>query len=177
MDDLSAVRWLARDVLPPDELSTDVPAPVLVSTNLTPAVRKYISWWIRNADPAGRFAAKTRWLRRLPSPLPLRILLALGYDGFVYEKDAAIMGHVFFQRRGSALHAFSGAVDDPFGGRGYAVVMLFDCVAYASRLPGVDRARVGAGWNNINRRFLDRLKKREAQLGWRVEPDGWVTFR
>jgi len=61
MDALTDLRWLARNVLsaPPD-----LPDPFLNSRSLTPAVRDYLAWWIRHLDPAGRFAAKTRWLRR-----------------------------------------------------------------------------------------------------------------
>jgi hypothetical protein len=84
---------------------------------------------------------------------------------------------VFFQRRGAAVHGFSTAVSAPFDGYGYSVVIMLDYVAYASQLPGVERARVGRGQNNVTQRFLQRLKKYERHLAWHVAPDGWVTFR
>jgi hypothetical protein len=179
MDDLSRLRWLARDVLPEalTTLSPDLPAPVLLSAHLTPAVREYVSWWIGHADPAGTFAAKTRWLRRLAPPLLLRILLTLGYDGLVYVKEDAIIGHVFFQRRSAAMHGFSTSVTEAFDGRGYSVVMMMDYVAYASQAPGIEKVRVGTGQNNVTRRLLQRIRKHEGRLGWNVGLDGWITFR
>jgi len=174
MDELNELRWLARAV-GPEALTAALPYPVLVSTH--PLVcRDYVCWWIANANPSGRFAAKTRWLRRLPAPLLLRILLALGYDGLVYITEAGIMGHVFFQHRGAAVHGFSAAVSEGFDGRGYSVVMLLDYVAYAFRNPGVVKARIGTGRNKISRRLLARIKEQEGRLGWQVTPDGWVRF-
>jgi hypothetical protein len=61
-------------------------------------------------------------------------------------------------------------------GKGYSVAMLLDFVAHAHNTPGVGRVRVGAGQNNVTRRFLERIKKHESQLGWQVSLDGWVTF-
>ena len=58
---------------------------------------------------------------------------------------------------------------------GYSVVMMMDYVTYALRLAGVARVRVGTGRNNVTRRFLERIKKHEAVLGWRVGEDGWVA--
>jgi len=106
----------------------------------------------------------------------VRALLARGYDGLVYPQLDAIVGHVFFQRRGSALHGFSTAVDEAFDGEGYSVVMVLDYVAYGAQLPGITELRIGTGRNNTTRRLLARIKKHERHLGWRVSPDGWVRF-
>ena len=54
--------------------------------------------------------------------------------------------------------------------------MMLDFVAHAHSLPGIDRVRVGAGQNNVTRRFLERIKKHEDHFGWQVSLDGWVTF-
>jgi hypothetical protein len=153
-----------------------MPSPVLASTHQTRAVRDYLIWWITHPNPTGTFAARTRWLRWLPAPWLLRAMFALGYDGLVYLRNEQVIGHVFFQRRGAHVHGFSTAVSEPFVGYGYSVVILTDYVAYASQLPGVDRARVGRGQNNVTYRFLQRLKKYEHQLAWHVGQDGWVTF-
>src|SRR5262245_45392485 len=112
--------------------SLDVPTPTLASRHLTPAVREYLLWWITHPDPAGTFAAKTRWLRWLPAPVLLRAMFALGYDGLLYLKDDRVVGHVFFQRRGAETHGFSTAVSEPYDGYGYSVVIMLDYVIYAS---------------------------------------------
>jgi RimJ/RimL family protein N-acetyltransferase len=156
--------------------SLELPTPVLVRRDRRRVTRDYLIWWIRHPDPTGMFATRTRWLRWLPAPLLLRLLFARGYDGLVYVKDDVVVGHVFFQRRGPALHGFSIGVNEPFTGTGYSVAMLFDYVAYASQVPGIVRVRVGRGQNNTTRRFLQRLRKYEDQLAWRVDDDGWVTF-
>jgi hypothetical protein len=152
------------------------PAPVLASVHRTAVVRDYLAWWATHPNPAGTFAARTRWLRLLPCAWLVRPMFALGYDGLIYLDGGAAVGHVFFQRRGRDLHGFSTAVSPPFDGSGYSVVMLLDFVAYAAACPGVERARVGRGANNVTQRFLQRLTQHERELGWRVAADGWVVF-
>jgi hypothetical protein len=173
-------RWLARTVLGAgNRLVEQLPPPVLVSAHLGrahPAIRGYVSWWIRHADADGGFAKKTWWLRWLPDGVLFRLLTALAYDGIVYPGEGSIIGHVFYQRHGDALHGFSTAVSEQFAGNGYSVVMLLDYVAGASRVPGVARARVGTGRNNTTRRLLERLAGHAEELGWRVTLDGWVAF-
>jgi hypothetical protein len=151
-------------------------APVLASAHRTAAVRDYLAWWATHPNPAGTFAARTRWLRRLPGAWLVKTMFVLGYDGLIYLDGGVAVGHVFFQRRGRELHAFSTAVSPPFEGSGYSVVMLLDFVTYAAACPGIERARVGRGANNVTQRFLQRLAQHERELGWRVEADGWVTF-
>ena len=101
----------------------------------------------------------------------------VGYDGLIYARGGRIVGHVFWQRHGAALHGFSTAVPEGLEGGGYAAVMLLDFVAHAAHLPGITRARVGRGRNNITRRLLARLKRHADALGWQIGDDGWVTFR
>ncbi len=171
-------RGVLRDVLARASRigSLELPEPVLASAHQTRVVRDYLMWWITHPDPAGTFAARTRWLRWLPARWLLRAMFALGYDGLLYLKGGRVIGHVFFQRRGLAVHGFSTAVSAPFDGYGYSVAIVLDYVAYASQMPGVVRARVGRGQNSVTKRFLQRLKKHERQLSWRVDPDGWVAF-
>jgi hypothetical protein len=178
---LASLRWLARRMLAPDlaGLLERVPAPQLVSGGLTGPTRPmqdYVLRWIDRREPGSTFEARTRWIRWLPRRCFVRALLACGYDGLVYPQREAIVGHVFFQRRGSALHGFSTAVDEAFDGEGYSVVMVLDYVAYGAQLPGITELRIGTGRNNTTRRLLARIKKHERHLGWSVSPDGWVRF-
>jgi RimJ/RimL family protein N-acetyltransferase len=175
--DLARARWLQPGVMPSSvvRLAAELPTPQLASGNSTPAVREYLLWWIGHSNPGGRFRAQTRWLQWVPSTIRARSLFALGYDGLIYVKNGAIMGHVFYQRHESSIHGFSTAISEPFDGRGYSVAMLLDFVAHAHNTPGVGRVRIGAGQNNVTRRFLERIKKHESQLGWQVSLDGWVT--
>ena len=98
----SRALWLRSQALSPAirRLAAEVPQPVLVREHLTPVVADYLSWWIQNADPAGAFSARARWLRHLPATWCFRLLSALGYDGLLYFDGGAVIGHVFFQRRG-----------------------------------------------------------------------------
>lgn len=153
-----------------------LPAPVLASRHQTAAVRDYLAWWATHPNPSGTFAARTRWLRCLPGGWLVKTMFALGYDGLIYLDGATAVGHTFFQRRGTDLHGFSTAVSPPFEGAGYSVVMQLDFVTYASGCPGIVRARVGRGTNNVTQRFRERLKAHEQALGWTVEADGWVRF-
>ena len=153
-----------------------LPAPVLATRHQTAAVRDYLAWWATHPNPSGTFAARTRWLRRLPSAWLVKTMFALGYDGLIYLDGEAPVGHTFFQRRGAELHGFSTAVSPPFEGAGYSVVMQLDFVTYASTCPGIVRARVGRGTNNVTQRFRTRLKAHERELGWTVEADGFVRF-
>ena len=50
---------------------------------------------------------------RIPAGLK-RLLSALGYDGLLYFDGGAVIGHVFFQRRGRNVHGFSTAVDERY---------------------------------------------------------------
>jgi hypothetical protein len=168
---LEEVRWLAREVIGE---AIELPAPLLVSSHIrrNRVVSDYVIWWTSHPDAGSNFESKTRWTRWLPHALRWRLMVWLGYDGIVYPHGQdSIMGHVFFQRRGTALHAFSMAVNWQFGGGGHGAIFLLDFIAYASRLPGISRARAGRGTDSL----FSRIKRLEEKLGWRVS-DGWVTF-
>jgi hypothetical protein len=174
-------RWLAQRMLFKDiaGLQKAVPAPWLVSDHPRRSerqVRDYIMRWVARPVSGSCFAVRTRWLRWLPSRLLVRLLANRGYDGLLYALPDRIIGHVFFQRHGDAIHIFSAAVDEEFEGRGYSGVMLLDCLTHASGLKGVTLARMGTGANVFTQRFLQRLRRHEAALGWQVGEDGWVEF-
>lgn len=180
--ELPAVRWLRQQVIESDSDATaaNFPAPSLVSANLgctSGVLRDYVLWWITHPDRGSDFAVRTRWTRWLPAPMLLRAMMWLGYDGFLYLRGDHVLGHVYFQRRGSSMYAFSAAVDPELRGKGYAVMMIMDCLAYASQLPGITQARVGRGNSEYNSRLLARIRTHEARLGWKVDADGWVAFR
>ena len=149
------VRWLARAVLAQAraDLVFHLPIPWLASAHLQEPgfVRDYALRCIAYPEARSRFEARTRSLRQLPAALLLPAVCARGYDGLIYPAGDGILGHVFFQRRESAVHCFAAAVNEAHCGRGYSVVMMLDFVAYASRLPGVKCARVGTGRNNVTR--------------------------
>ena len=178
-------RWLARRVLAAGSVPalSELPAPRPVSRALrrdSPArsrVHEYLRWWIDHADDQGAFARRLRWLRWLPSAVLLRLLTALDYDGLLYQDSTGVLGHVFYQRHGEALHGFSVGVGERPSRHGLGAVMLLDYIAVASAMPGVASARIGRGANATTRRILQRLRAREAELGWRVSEDGWVRFR
>jgi hypothetical protein len=177
--DIEEVRWLARIVLPEETAGlSDLPIPVLVSDRLGSdgCVRRHVQWWIEHPEVGGGFEVATRKWRLLPRALLPRLLIAQGYDGIVYIKEESILGHVFFQRRGTSWHAFGAAVSDGFQGQGYSIIMLLDYLAYATHAPGVAQARVGRGRNSVARRLLDEVQRHQEYLGWRVDDDGWVTF-
>jgi hypothetical protein len=178
---LAKVRWLARRVLSPDvaALARTVPTPCLVSAHprrVAQRVRKYVVWWVKHAVGGSAFEAKTRWLRWLPERLLVRVLLARGYDGLLYVQGESIAGHVFFQRHGDALHAFSTAVSKELEGDGYSVVMMLDFVAYGAQLAGIRQVRIGRARNNATRRLLARIARHDAALGCQVLADGWVSL-
>ena len=178
---LDSLRWLARLVLAGDAsgIVHEVPVARLLSAELgcSPVVRDYALRWATHPDPRGGFASRTRWLRRLPGPWLVRLLTVLAYDGVIYLRGDEVIGHVFYQRHGDAWHGFSTAVSGGHAQRGYSVVMMMDFIALAAQTRGIRRARVGTGSNAVTRRLLERVRRREEQLGWRVSEDGWVDFR
>jgi hypothetical protein len=177
----AGVRWLARIVLAQarTELVANLPAPWLASDHLqepTGVVRDYVLRCIAQPQAGSKFEARTRSLRELPDARLLAAVRGRGYDGLIYPGRDAILGHVFFQRRGTAVHAFATAVNDAQSGRGCSAVMLLDYLAYACQLPGITQARVGTGRNNVTRRLLSRVQKHAEELGWCVRNEGWVRF-
>jgi hypothetical protein len=171
-DALPGVRWLAAKLVPS---AADVPLPVLASSRLRAG--DAVTHDYLRASPGSAFESRSRKFRWLPSALMPRLMAWAGYDGLLYFSGGRIIGHVFFQMRRGALHGFSTAVDAEMEGAGFSVVFLLDFVAHAARLPGIRAARVGTGGNNTTRRLLARIKAQEGELGWRVNEDGWVTFR
>lgn len=176
MRELNDVRWLARELLPAEAIG-GLPHPVPLRSHLSDEVRRYVARFIENPISGGRFARKTRWLRRVPRAIAIRVLFALGYDGLLYLANGSVAGHVFFQRHGATLHAFSGALENDFAGHGRSLVFMLDFVAHAASLRGVRQARVGTGSNVFSRRLIETLSANQQRLGWSVTADGWVTFQ
>lgn len=176
---MGGLRWLAESLLPDNEPGLrDLPAPSLMRVLLrrSPRVRGYVLRFARHPEAGENFHARTRWLRRLPAAWLVRMLIALGYDGIIYVRGETVIGHVFYQRHGDTLHAFSTAVNEVFEGRGYWRVMVLDYVAYAAQRPDIVGTRFGREGNAMARRLLRRIKEHEERLGWRVHSDGWVRF-
>jgi hypothetical protein len=157
-------------------IARPLPTPMLASAERSAAVRDYLAWWATHPNPAGSFASRTRRVRWLPARWLPPVMFALGYDGLIHLDAGTVVGHVFFQRRGADLHAFSTAVHPPFEGCGYSLVFLLDFVVYAAGRSDVRAARVGRGQNRVAQRFLERLRAHESALGCRVDADGWIRF-
>jgi hypothetical protein len=140
------------------------------------ATRTYVAWWMRHPDEGSTFDARTSILRELPDEAVLATLVQRGYDGLIFESEGEIAGHVFFQHHGSELCAFSAAVTERFrGGRRWATFLL-DYVAYAASMPGIQRASVGTGRNDVGRLVVKLLLPHALELGWRADDDGWIDF-
>jgi hypothetical protein len=179
--DLAGLRWLARMVLVNDSarLLDDVPAPCLAGTYAERTDHRlwhYVMRWITAPDPGSAFEARTLLLRGLSGVQLYRAIRDLGYEGLIFATAETVLGHVFFQRQGNALHAFSAAVAGPFNGKGYSTFMICDYLAYAAQSSGIAKARIGRGRNNLTRRILARINNHKQALGWHVADDGWVTF-
>jgi hypothetical protein len=170
--------WLRPRALPArfTRLAPELPLPALASERATPIVHDYLAWWIAHPDPGGQFAARTAVLQSLPPDVQQQQLFSHGYDGLIYEDGAAVIGHVFFQRHGNAMHAFSIALSDDRSGRGVSVVMSLDFLSYSSIQPGVERVRLGSGRTTPPRRFLDRMEEFGPRFGWHVGVDAWLAF-
>ncbi len=136
----------------------------------------YLAWWIRHPDPDSSFERATRHLINLPDSLFIATLRGMDYDGLLYRQDGKIVWHVFFQRHGGDLCAFSCSVgEQSLPGKVWATIAA-DFTAFASMCAGVRRARWGSGNHPITSHFLTLLKPHAAQLGWSVSADGWIEF-
>jgi hypothetical protein len=155
----------------------DLPdSPARVHPDCGPFIRDYVLRWARYPESGGDFDLKTASLRLLPDALLLRALLRFRYSGLVFTREEAVIGHVFYQQHGDALHGFSIAVNAPFQGHGFAHVMAMDYIAYASQRDDIAAVRIGRGRNTFVRELLDLLGQHQERLGWRVRADGWIEF-
>jgi hypothetical protein len=171
-----AVRWLARECgLPP------APEPHLASAALADAARAdaaiaHLAWWSRHADAGSNFVRVTRNLADGADASRVAALLARGYDGLLYCRDGAIVGHFFFQRHGDEMHAFAGWSAETLRASGLIASAALDFIAYASAADGIVRVRVGTGAHPIAHRLLAPVAPVAARLGWRLREGCWLDF-
>lgn len=171
-----AVRWLARECgLPP------APEPHLASAALADAARAdaaiaHLAWWSRHADAGSNFVRATRNLADGADASRVAALLARGYDGLLYCRDGAIVGHFFFQRHGDEMHAFAGWSAETLRASGLIASAALDFIAYASAADGIVRVRVGTGAHPIAHRLLAPVALVAARLGWRMREGCWLDF-
>ena len=168
-----AIRWLAEQCgLPP------APAPHLASAMIVRDARAvaHIAWWSRHADANSNFARAVCDIPDGPDSLRVAALLTRGYDGFLYLRDGAIVGHFFFQRHGDEMHAFAGWSDESLRASGLIASAALDFIAYARAAEGVVRVRVGTGAHPIAHRLLAPVATVAARLGWRLREGCWLDF-
>jgi hypothetical protein len=170
-----SVRWLADLCgVPPLHYLPHAASEEVAQQTHAAEVVAHVGWWARHPVPGSNFARSIGPLPDIPDVELFAALRQKGYDGLLYRDEREIIGHCFFQRHDSELHAFSMWVSEEHRGGGLMVISCFDFMAYASALPGVVRARFGTG--QPGDRFLEPLKPFSADLGWRVPGGAWVEF-
>ena|ERR1043166_2842318 len=175
-DEALLVRWLAELCgFPPTALIPCLARTLLAKRETAHAVTQYLAWWIRHPNPDSIFDRATRHLLDQPDSMLIETSRAMHYDGLLYRRDGEIVSHVFFQRHGADLCAFSCSVGESRGGKVWSTIAA-DFTAYASMLAGVRRARWGSGNHPITSHFLALIEPHAGKLGWRVFPDGWIEF-
>ena len=162
--------------LPSAPYYPDLASAVMVDGERMAAALEHIAWWSRHPDAGSRFERAIRNLPDTSDASRVATLRALGYDGLLYFQHSKIIGHVFFQRHGSALHGFSCWADDTLRGRIFFRIAVMDFLAHASQCPDIVRARAGGGHYPITTLVLARLRRVADRLGWRLRDDGWVDF-
>jgi hypothetical protein len=175
-DEALSVRWLADLCgLTPTALVPSLASTLLAKPGTAHAVAQYLAWWIRHPNPGSAFDRATRHLIDQPDSPLIETLLGMHYDGLLYRRDGEIGGHVFFQRHGADLCAFSCSVGKSRPGKVWATIAA-DFTAYAAALAGVRRVRWGSGNHPITGQFLALIEPHAAKLGWHVFADGWIEF-
>jgi hypothetical protein len=175
-DDVLSVRWLAELCgLPLAPLVPTLASALLARRETAHQLANYLAWWIRHPDPGSSFERATRHLINLPDSLLIATLRGMDYDGLLYRQGSEIVWHVFFQRHGPDVCAFSCSVGESRGS-GVWPTIAADFTAFASMLAAVRRARWGSGNHPISGHFLTLLKPHATKLGWCVSADGWIEF-
>jgi hypothetical protein len=170
-----SVRWLADLCgVPPLDYLPHVASEEVAQQEHTAEVVAHVGWWARHPVPDSNFARSIGTLSDIPDAELFAALRQRGYDGLLYRDEREIIGHCFFQRHDSELHAFSMWGSDKHRGGSLMVIACFDFMAYASARPGIARARFGAG--QLGDRLLRPLKQFSAGLGWQVRTGAWVEF-
>ncbi len=134
----------------------------------------HIGWWSRHPNAGSQFAHLVGPIPDIPDSQLFAALNQRGYDGLLYKMDGKVIGHCFFQRHDTELHAFSVWISEQHRGGTFMAIAGFDFIAYASTCPGIVRARVGTG--HPGDRVLRPLKRFSEGLGWCVRKGAWVDF-
>src|SRR5262245_61301125 len=98
--------------LPSAPYYPDLASTVLADGEYRAAALQHIVWWSRHPDAGSAFERATEDVPDSSDASRVANLHALGYDGLLYRQHGKIIGHVFFQRHGSALHGFSCWADE-----------------------------------------------------------------
>jgi hypothetical protein len=174
--DLLSLRWLGEMCgLPAVSVFPRLASAMIAREDDAAKVVAHIAWWSRHPDPGGNFERAARDLPDMPDIEHVAALAALGYDGLIYQQGGAIVGHFFFQRHIAEMHAFAAWADEQHRGGKLMANAAMDFLAYASRSPGVLRARIGTG-HAFAARLLSPLMPLCGQLGWHLRDGGWVDF-
>lgn len=174
--ELRSVRWLAeRCGLAAADILPELTSVLLTQDKRRPAVVAHVAWWAKHPAAGSYFEQAARSLPDVPDPALVALLQEMRYDGLLYLERADIVGHLFFQRHGAELHAFSVWFGESLRGGDMLSVALLDFLAYASDLPGIARARVGAT-NPVLRRLFAPVHPTLVDIGWRVRDGGWIDF-
>lgn len=140
-------------------------------------VERYVVDKIRNADRAGLFHKKTRFISRLPKTVLLKLMKMQGYDGIVFEEKGKIISSVFFQRHGNALHMFGITVEPTMRGKGMATESTIEFIKHAKKVQGITLVRiVGDRRNPAAVKICERLRNGEKEFGIKVLEDGWIEL-
>lgn len=169
------MRWLADLCgLPPVAYVPQAVSDAVAQQEHAAEVLAHVGWWARHPAADSNFARSVGLLPDIPDAELFAALNQKGYDGLLYRNEGEIIGHCFFQRHDTELHAFSTWVGEQYRGAGLWTIACFDFMAYASACPGIARARFGTG--EPGDRLLRPLKRFSAGLGWRVRRGAWVEF-
>jgi hypothetical protein len=170
-----SVRWLADLCgVPPVDYLPQAASEEAARQEHAAEVTAHVGWWARHPVPGSNFARAIGPLPAIPDAELFAALSQKGYDGLLYRNEGEIIGHCFFQRHDSELHAFSMWVSEKHRGGSLMAIGCLDFMAYASARPGIVRARFGTG--HPGDRLLRPLKQFSARLGWQVRTGGWVEF-
>ncbi len=145
-------------------------------------VRTHIGRWIKNPDPGSNFDKKTRLFRWLPIRILTAILFTAGYEGIVFlDEENTVVGHVFYQRHGDALHAFHWFIEPEHRGHKYMTEISNAFFEHARENPAVVNIRIGAGGNERIARLWETIRdgdiiptcglKAGDKMGWLFFPE------
>src|ERR1043166_7870207 len=175
-DEALSVRWQAELCgFPSTALVPSLASTLLATRETAHAVTQYLAWWIRHPNPGSAFDRATRHLIDQSDSLLIETSRGMHYDGLLYRRDGEIVWHVFFQRHGADLCAFSCSVGESRGARIWPTIAA-DFTAYASALAGGRRVRRGGGEQPIPSYLPIFVAPHARKLGWRVFPDGRIEF-